>query len=149
MTLALDSVQAAWSRKHQSGRGALIGGIVGVALGVAFGLFAHGFCEGESDDCGSAAGTGIVGGLTVGAVGAGLGALIGAAIPCLEAAGAAEVIRFAQHQTSISREEHMKRIISKLSAALCLSIIALGCGGDDGSRARGNHGGRMGLHWVQ
>jgi hypothetical protein len=81
VTLALDSVQAAWSRKHQSGRGALIGGIAGVALGVAFGLVAQSFCESESSGCGSAAGAGIVGGLAVGAVGAGMGALIGAAIP--------------------------------------------------------------------
>jgi hypothetical protein len=81
VTLALDDVEAAWSRKHQAGRGALIGGIVGVALGVAFGLFAQSFCESESSGCGSAAGSAVVGGLGVGAIGAGLGALIGAAIP--------------------------------------------------------------------
>ncbi len=81
VTLALDSVHAAWSRKHQAGRGALIGGIVGTALGVALGLFAHGYCKGESDDCGSAGGVAVVGGLGAGAIGAGLGALIGAAIP--------------------------------------------------------------------
>ena len=80
-TLALDEVQAAWSRKHQAGRGALIGGIAGAALGVAFGLLAQAFCEGESSDCGSPAGAAIVGGLSVGAIGTGLGALIGAAIP--------------------------------------------------------------------
>ena len=80
-TLALGEVQAAWSRKHQAGRGALIGGIVGTALGVAFGLLAQAFCEGESSGCGTAAGAAVVGGLSVGAIGTGLGALIGAAIP--------------------------------------------------------------------
>jgi len=80
-TLALDEVQAAWSRKHQAGRGALIGGIVGAALGVALGVLAQAYCEGESSGCGSAAGAAVVGGLSVGAIGTGLGAVIGAAIP--------------------------------------------------------------------
>lgn len=80
-TLALDDVEAAWSRKHQAGKGALIGGIVGVALGGLLGVAASSVCEAEVGDCGSTAGMVIVGGLGGGAIGAGLGALIGAAIP--------------------------------------------------------------------
>jgi len=80
-TLKLDDVEAAWSRKHQAGKGALIGGIAGVALGALLGAVANGFCEAEVGDCGSTAGMVIVGGLGGGAIGAGVGALIGAAIP--------------------------------------------------------------------
>ena len=52
-TLALDDVDAAWSRKHQAGKGALIGGISGVVLGGLLGAGAQSFCEGVSSGCGS------------------------------------------------------------------------------------------------
>ena len=80
-TLALDDVEAAWSRKHHAGKGALIGGIAGVMLGSLLGAGAHSFCEAETGGCGSAAGSVVVGGLGGAAIGAGLGALIGAMIP--------------------------------------------------------------------
>ena len=80
-TLALDDVKAAWSRKHQAGKGAMIGGIAGVVLGGLLGAGASSVCEAEVGDCGSTAGMIIVGGLGGAAIGAGLGALIGAAIP--------------------------------------------------------------------
>ena len=83
VTLALDDVEAAWSRKHKAGKGALVGGIVGVVLGGLLGAAAQSFCTGLSDggDCGSVSGNIVVGALGGGAIGAGVGALIGAVIP--------------------------------------------------------------------
>ena len=78
-TIAIAEVTEAWTRKHNTGKGALIGGIAGVVIGAVLGGAASGFCE--TDPCDSAASTALVGGLVVGAGGAALGALIGAAIP--------------------------------------------------------------------
>jgi len=77
-TLALDDVTAAWTRKHNTGKGALIGGIAGVVIGGILGGLATGFCE---SSCNSTAGNVVVGALVVGLPSAAIGALIGAAIP--------------------------------------------------------------------
>ena len=77
-TLALDDVTAAWTRKHNAGKGALIGGIAGVVIGGILGGLATGFCE---SSCNSTAGNVMAGALVVGLPSAGIGALIGAAIP--------------------------------------------------------------------
>lgn len=77
-TLDLDDVTAAWTRKHNAGKGALIGGIAGVVTGGILGGLATGFCE---SSCNSTAGTVMAGALVVGLPSAAIGALIGAAIP--------------------------------------------------------------------
>ena len=78
-TLAIAEVTEAWTRKHNTGKGALIGGIAGVVIGAVLGGVASGFCE--TDPCDSAGSTAVAGGLVVGIGGAAIGALIGAAIP--------------------------------------------------------------------
>lgn len=78
-TIAIAEVTEAWSRKHNTGKGALIGGIAGVVIGALLGGAASGLCE--TGSCPSAGEAAVVGGLVVGVGGAALGALMGAAIP--------------------------------------------------------------------
>jgi len=77
-TLALGNVTAAWTRKHNAGKGALIGGISGAVIGGVLGGLASGFCESSCSPTGEAV---AVGALVIGLPSALLGALIGATIP--------------------------------------------------------------------
>ena len=83
--VSLAGVDAAWSRRHSAGKGALIGGLVGAVVGGVFGAtsFTDGVsCDGTAECAASTRiGNALVGGLIVGGSAALVGAGVGALIP--------------------------------------------------------------------
>ena len=76
--IPMQTVMQVWTRRKNTGRGALIGGLAGGLMGGLLGAAAHGMNENSSS---SMAGDVATGAIVIGLGGAALGALIGAAVP--------------------------------------------------------------------